>query len=118
MRSSPEPIAKLLPLKTAWFHILLALADGAQHGYAIRALVETRSEGRIKLWPATLYGAIRTLSEKALIEEVAETENPDDDARRNYYRLTSRGREALGAEADRLQSLVDRARRSRALQST
>ena len=73
--------ASLLPLKPAWFHILLALADDAQHGYAIRSLVEERTEGRVKLWPATLYGSIRELSEEGLIEALDEAEDPDDDAR-------------------------------------
>ena len=107
--------ASLLPLKPAWFHILLALADGSQHGYAIRSLVEERTEGRVKLWPATLYGSIRELSEDALIEALDGPDDPDEDARRRYYRLTRRGSELLRAEADRLQTLVDAARSSRAL---
>ena len=110
----PETL-RLLPLKPAWFHILLALADGAQHGYAIRGLVEERTEGRVKLWPATLYGSIRELSGEDLIEALSGPDDPDDDARRRYYRLTRRGNELLRAEADRLQALVDAARSSRAL---
>ncbi len=105
-----------LPLKPAWFHILLAFADGAQHGYAARSLVEERTEGRVKLWPATLYGSIRELSEEALIEALEGHDDPDDDARRQYYRLTRRGSELLRAEADRLQALVDAARLSQALE--
>ena len=110
-----QEFVELLPLKPAWFHILLALADGAQHGYAVRSLVEERTEGRVKLWPATLYGSFRELSEEALIEALDGPEDPDDDARRQYYRLTRRGSELLKAEADRLQALVDAARSSRAL---
>ncbi len=112
---SAQATTPLLPLKPAWFHILLALADGAQHGYAIRSSVEERTEGRVKLWPATLYGSIRELSQGDLIEALDGPEDPDDDARRRYYRLTPRGSELLRAEADRLQALVDAARSSRAL---
>ncbi len=111
-----EQAPHLPPLKPAWFHILLALADGAQHGYAIRSLVEERTDGGVKLWPATLYGSIRELSEEDLIEALEGPEDPDDDARRRYYRLTGRGRELLLAEADRMQALVDAARSSRALE--
>lgn len=111
---SPDAGA-LLPLKTPWFHILLALADGAQHGYAIRDRVEARTEGAVKLWPATLYGSIRELSERGAIVPLEGDEDPDDDQRRRYYRLTPFGRELLRAEADRLQALVDAARTSRAL---
>ena len=103
------------PLKTSWFHILLALADGAQHGFAIREAVETRTEGAVRLWPATLYGAIRDLVEGGAIEALEGDDDPDDDQRRRYYRLTQAGRDLLKAEADRLQSLVDAARGSRAL---
>ena len=97
-------------LKPAWFHMLLALADGPQHGYALRALVEEQSEDRIKLWPATLYGSIRQLEELGLIAEAAGEQAPDDDQRRRYFALTTAGRAALAAEADRLHALVKAAR--------
>jgi len=113
--ANTQATAELLPLKPAWFHILLALADGAQHGYAIRGLVERRTDGRVTLWPATLYGSIRELSEERLIEALEGPDDPDDDARRRYYRLTRWGSEVLRAEADRLQALVDAARSSEAL---
>ena len=100
-----------LPLKGAWYHILLAIAGGEQHGYAIRKRVEELSEGKVRLWPTTLYGSIRQLTEDGLIEE---TESPpvpgDDDPRRRYYRLTSLGLGVLEAETSRLESLVRTAR--------
>jgi len=103
------------PLKPVWFHILLALADGAQHGYAIRKSVHDRTEGAVRLYPATLYGSIRELSEQALIEALESDEQPDEDQRRHYYRLTPAGRDALRAEVQRLQGLLDQARASSAL---
>jgi len=108
-------IDELLPLKPAWFHILLALADGAQHGYAIRANVEGRSGGRIRLWPATLYGTIRKLTDEGLIHCLEGEADPDDDARRRYYELTPLGSDVLRGETDRLQALVEAARASAAL---
>jgi DNA-binding PadR family transcriptional regulator len=114
--NAPRPdLEGLLPLKTAWFHILLALGDGPQHGYAVRTEVEDRTEGRVKLWPATLYGSIRDLEEIDLIAETGGPDDPDDDPRRRYYELTPRGREVLAAEVERLQQLVDVARATRAL---
>ena len=113
-RHGPEtPVSSLPPLKAAWFHILLALSEEALHGYGIREVVEDRT--RVKLWPANLYGSIREMTELDLLEALAEEEQPVDDQRRQYYRLTVRGRELLRVEADRLQSLVDAARASRAL---
>lgn len=108
-------IEKLLPLKAAWFHILLALGDGPSHGYAIRTEVEERTEGRVTLWPATLYGSIRDLLEEELIVESEGPDDPDDDPRRKYYQLTPRGRQVLAAEVERLQRLVDEAMATRAL---
>jgi len=98
---------RFLPLKTQWFHILLSLAGGEQHGYGIMQEVLQRTEGKVRLWPATLYGSIKRLIEAELIEESDERPAPElDDARRRYYRVTRLGRRVLDAECDRLQELV------------
>jgi DNA-binding PadR family transcriptional regulator len=103
-----------LPLKTTWFHILLALADDPGHGYAIRERVDARTDGAVTLWPATLYGSLRDLEELGAIEALEGDDDPDEDQRRRYHRLTDLGRAILRAETKRLQSLVDAARSSRA----
>jgi len=98
---------RFLPLKTQWFHIMLSLAGGEQHGYGIMQEVLERSNGKIRLWPATLYGSLKRLIEADLIQESADRPAPEfDDARRRYYRLTDLGRQVLNAESDRLQELV------------
>src|SRR5579885_2814524 len=96
-----------LPLKTNWFHILLSLAGGEQHGYGIMQEVFDRSSGKIRLWPATLYGTLKRLIEAELIEESEERPAPEfDDARRRYYRITRLGKRVLDAETARLEELV------------
>ncbi len=96
-----------IPLKPQWFHIMLSLAGGEQHGYGIMQEVLNRSMGKVRLWPATLYGSIKRLVEAGLIEESAERPAPElDDARRRYYRLTPLGKQVLHAECERLQELV------------
>jgi DNA-binding PadR family transcriptional regulator len=96
-----------IPLKTNWFHIMLTLAGGEQHGYGIMQEVLNRTTGKVRLWPATLYGSIKRLIEADLIEESDERPAPEqDDARRRYYRLTTLGRQVLDAECERLQELV------------
>jgi DNA-binding PadR family transcriptional regulator len=96
-----------IPLKTQWFHIMLSLAGGEQHGYGIMQEVLQRTLGKVRLWPATLYGSIKRLIEAELIEESDERPAPElDDARRRYYRLTALGRRVLDAECERLQELV------------
>ena len=98
---------RFIPLKTQWFHIMLSLAGGEQHGYGIMREVLNRTTGKVRLWPATLYGTIKRLIEAELIEESDERPTPElDDARRRYYRLTPFGRRVLDAECDRLQELV------------
>lgn len=97
-----------LPLKPQWFHILLSLAAGEQHGYGIMQDVLGRTTGKVRLWPATLYGSLKRLIEAELIEESPRRPAPEmDDARRRYYRLTALGRRVLNAECVRLQELVD-----------
>ena len=115
MAASRKGAAPAKALKGAWFHILLALADGAQHGYAIRASVKARTNGAVKLYPATLYGSIREMAERGLIEALEGADDPDEDQRRRYYQLTELGRQALRGEVDRLQGLLDHARASEAL---
>jgi DNA-binding PadR family transcriptional regulator len=96
-----------IPLKTHWFHIMLSLVGGEQHGYGIMQEVLNRTTGKVRLWPATLYGSIKRLIEAELIEESDERPAPElDDARRRYYRLTPLGRRVLDAECERLQELV------------
>jgi DNA-binding PadR family transcriptional regulator len=105
-----------LPLKPHWFHILLCLAGEEQHGYGIMQEVLERTGGKVRLWPATLYGTLKRLIEADLIEESDERPAPEvDDERRRYYRLTKLGRRVLAAESERLEDLVRVLRAKRGL---
>ena len=107
MTKKRADLQSFLPLKSQWFHILLALAAGEQHGYAIMQEVLNRTQGKVRLWPATLYGSLKRLIEADLIQESDDRPAPElDDARRRYYRLTLLGKKVLDAECDRLQELV------------
>jgi DNA-binding PadR family transcriptional regulator len=107
MFMTESDIQSFLPLKSQWFHVLLTLASGEQHGYGIMQEVLDRTSGKVRLWPATLYGSLKRLIEANLIEESTERPAPElDDARRRYYRLTALGRAVLDAECERLQELV------------
>ena len=115
----PEEVADpmdLLPLTPAVLHILLALADEERHGYGIMREVEYRTGGEVRLGPGTLYGAIKRMLADGLIEESDERPAPElDDQRRRYYQITDFGRRVAGAEAARLQDLVNSARARRLL---
>lgn len=114
MKKQPDP-ESLLPLKPNWFHILLSLAVEEQHGYGIMQEVLERTEGKVRLWPATLYGTLKRLIDEDLIQESEVRPAPGVDARRRYYGLTRLGRKVLAAESARLEELVRVIRAKRGL---
>lgn len=96
----------LLPLSPAVLAILLSLAEGDKHGYAIMKDARSPQGGGIQMGPGTLYGSIDRMLRDQLVEE----SDRQDDERRRYYRLTAQGRAALAAELERLDSAVSSAR--------
>ncbi len=110
-KQSPSEIDDLLPLPTAVFHILVALADRERHGYSIMQDVAARTDGKVRLSAGTLYSAVRRMLEQGLIEELRDSPDPQsDDERRRYYGLTRFGREVATAEARRVHDLLAQAR--------
>ena len=122
-----------LPLTPFAFQVLLALADGERHGYAIIKEVEERSGGSVRLRTGTLYTLLQRLLEEGLINQPGTIEQttaglrdprtPTDeagpaaraDSRRRYYRLSALGDAVLRAEAQRLEGLIGDARRKHVL---
>ena len=103
----------LLPLQPAVFHILMVLAEGDNHGYAIIGAIAARTDGRVKIGPGTLYRSIQRMLEDGLVTEIDERPAPEeDDERRRYYRITPFGRKVATAETQRLADLVKLARSS------
>ena len=110
------PKAKLNPLPSAAFQIMLSLADSDLHGYEIMRRVEEQTGGRTRLGPGTLYSSIRALLDAGFIAEVALRSIEDRNAeRRRYYHLTAAGRTAARDEADRLADLLRVARAKKIL---
>ena len=104
---------RIKPPSLPVLHIMLALADGARHGYAIKQAVEERTGGALRLGPGTLYEAIQRLEDGGLIEETAARgAGPANgqEAQRRYYRLTERGWTSLRKDLRALGQLVDVAR--------
>ena len=108
--SSRTP-SHLLPLPTSQLHILLALATGDKHGYAIKKEIDAFTGGAVTMGPGTLYGAVKQMLKTGLIEESSERPDPHlDDQRRRYYRLTDLGGRILDAEVARMEQLAHTAR--------
>lgn len=104
----------VLPLTETAFEVLLALAEGDRHGYAIMQGVAARTDGRLRLHPGTLYRVLSRMLSQGWIEELDERPDPAiDDQRRRYYRITDLGRVVAGAETQRLASQVSAARNRR-----
>ena len=100
-----------LPLTSAEFHLLLALADGDKHGDSVMKEVARRSEGKVRLSAGTLYGLIRRMVSEGMIVETDERPVAAlDDERRRYYRLTEFGRQVAVAEVERLEAVLAVAR--------
>lgn len=92
------------------FQILLSLADGPRHGYAIITDIRDRTDGQMDLTPSTLYDALARLTDQGLIAEASSPEARSTDSRRRYYALTAAGHLAAQHETTRLMRLVDMAR--------
>ena len=104
MRSQPTS-----PLTEATFFILLSLSPAPKHGYAIMKEVKALSHGRIAFSTGTLYGAIRRLLEQGWIKRVNDPVPNPTDRERKAYALTDKGRRVVGAEMERLRSVLDTA---------
>jgi DNA-binding PadR family transcriptional regulator len=116
MTAKKRDTAPYLPLTSAEFHFLLALADGDKHAYAVMKDVARLTDGAVRLSAGTLYGLVRRfVGEDMIAEKVERPVAALDDERRRYYRLTEFGREVAIAEAERLENLLSLARAKRLL---
>lgn len=95
------------PLSPVVLQIMIALGEGASHGYAIMQEVEASTGGKVVLAPGTLYRAIKRMLDTGLIVEVSDRPvAAGDDERRRYYRLTDEGHRAAAAERRRMMDVV------------
>ena len=103
-----------LPLTPTVLHVLLSLADGDKHGYAIIKEVRRRTNGDVELGASSLYAVLKRLLDDGLVDETEDRPDPSlDDERRRFYRLTGFGRDVAIAETKRLEAIVMQARAKR-----
>ena len=91
------------PLTEPVLLILMSLAGGPRHGYALLKDIESLSDGRVRLSTGTLYGALRRLLEDGWIERFEQGDTSRD---KQAYRLTATGRRQLRIELDRMKQLT------------
>lgn len=111
MRNRARPaddVDRHLPLKSQWFHILLALSEEPQHGSGIVRSVLQQTKSKLRLWPATLYGSLEDLAALGWIEELTDLgQRPEGESeKKRFYRITRAGARVLAAEAGRLEALA------------
>lgn len=95
------------PITRAAFQILLALADGEKHGYAIMQEIAGRTDGAVRLGPGTLYRTVKQLLAAGWIEERGDRSvEQAEDERRRYYCLSEQGRRVAAGEAAGMESTV------------
>jgi PadR family transcriptional regulator PadR len=105
-------------VRTNWYYILLSLVGGPRHGQAIAREVERITDGRLRLWPATLYSALDAMLDHGWLEEIRDdSRRPDMNERRRYFALTRSGHSSLAEETQRLEDLVRIARTVRRRES-
>lgn len=107
MSDRPQDQVPLTPLTMA---LLLSLAEGERHGYALMKNVEAQTEGTLTPGTGSLYAALERLMEEGLIEEAPDAADGHDDRRRRYYRITEEGRAVTRAEARRMLRVLTVAR--------
>lgn len=105
--ANAEAVARHLPMKPADYLTLVALTDGAQHGYGLVKKIEELSDGTLQLVPGNFYSVLQRLLGEGLLEEAERRAAEDlDNRRRRYYVITTLGRGVAQAETARLKSLV------------
>ena len=105
-------------MKLQFFHILLAVADESRHGSGIVRAVLHQTDGKLRLWPATLYGSLEELTGIGWLEEVIDPdERPKGESeRKRFYRITTLGARVLADEAERLRALGQAALATRSVE--
>lgn len=108
MKNKPlnSPNQAGLPLTEPVFLILLSLASGKKHGYAILKDVENLSQKRLTMSTSTLYGALARLEELGWIEHVAVEGPAAPGLPRRVFQLCPNGRRMLEEETRRMHNFA------------
>ena len=108
MTTATQDPTELIPLKHSTYRVLLALAEGELHGYAIMQTISEMTEGSETILPGTLYAALARMVDEGMLETVqGHGDEASGGPRRRFYRRTPFGRAVARAESERLRTLLD-----------
>ena len=88
-------------LTESMFYVLMAFIGGERCGTDVMDYIETRTQGRIKMGPATLYTILAKFEKEKYIRET------QVEWRKRTYQITDKGREAYQAQLERLRQCVE-----------
>ena len=94
------PKKALESLTESMFYVLMALRRGPMCGIDAAAFIEQKTQGLLRLGPATLYTTLGKFEKEGYIREIA------SDGRKRTYSITEKGEEAYQAEVERLRRCV------------
>jgi len=97
-------------LSSVAVEVMMTLAEGPLHGYAIKQRIEERIGENFVLGSGSLYQALQRLERRKLVAESAARDDTDP-RRGRIYRLEPAGRRALATELARMKRLLADARR-------
>ena len=99
-------VQSYLPLTETTLYIMLSLAPGPRHGYAIMKDVRAFSHNRVELSTGTLYSALKRLLDQNWIVRLDDPDPRGNSRDRKVYELSQHGRRVLKEEIARLNKLL------------
>lgn len=97
--TSENYISETEQLTDAAYYIMLSLLT-ERHGYAIMQYLEQKTDGAVRMGPATLYTQLKKLRASGMIQQVEVTERKKD------YQLTEEGFTILKKEIQRRKKMA------------
>ncbi len=88
-------------LTESMFYVLMAFSQRSMCGIDVADYIDRRTQGRLKIGPATLYTILAKFEKEKYIQETSV------EGRKRTYCLTRRGRQAYDSELERLQKCVE-----------
>ena len=94
-------------LTESMFYVLMAFGNGQMCGIDVAEEIERRTDGRLRIGPATLYTILGKFEKEKYIQEISV------EGRKRTYQITEKGRVAYREELARLRRCIEDAERTK-----